>query len=339
MGKILKNIDQSNIRKAILDFPKQFRVGIKSAESIKSKRFPKNLFILGMGGSALPGEILKIYFEKNKISTPLFLIQDYMDLFLAKEKDLIVAISYSGNTEETISAFLEAKKRKLSLTTITSGGKLAEISQKEKINFVRIPAGLPPRFALGYLFSALYQILINSGVIRRSSEEILKLEKELKPEKLEKRGKILAKALKNKIPIVYASRINFPLAKIWKIKFNENAKIPAFCNFFPELNHNEMVGFTKILNYKVNLGTFSIVMIRDAEDHPRNKKRMNLTEKILKEKGVEIKNIWLEGKSLFEKIFSNLLLADWVSFYLALIYKIDPAPVQMVEEFKKLMEK
>lgn len=336
MEEKLKNIDRSNIKKIILDFPKQFRIGLRAAEKIKTKKNPRYLFILGMGGSALPGEILKIYFEKKKVKVPLFLIQDYKDIFLAEKKDLAVAISYSGNTEETISLFFEAKKKNVETVSITSGGKLAQISHKNKL--IIVPSGIPPRFALGYLFSALFYILIKARVVA-NLEEILSLEKKLDATTLEKRGKNLAKNLKNKIPLIYSSRINFPLAKIWKIKFNENSKIPAFCNFFPELNHNEMVGFTNVSSFKIKKSDFSVIVIKDSKDQPHNKKRMELTEKILKKKGIQFQCVWLEGNNIVEKIFNNLLLADWVSFYLALKYKVDPAPVKMVEEFKKLMEK
>ena len=336
MEEKLKNIDRSNIKRVILDFPKQFRIGLRAAEKIKTKKNPRYLFILGMGGSVLPGEILKIYFEKKKVKVPLFLIRDYKDVFLAEKKDLAVAISYSGNTEETISLFFEAKKKNVEIVSITSGGKLAQISHKNKL--IVVPSGVPPRFALGYLFSALFYVLTRAKAVA-NVEEILSLEQKLDAAALEKRGKNLAKVLKNKIPLIYSSRINFPLATIWKIKFNENSKIPAFCNFFPELNHNEMVGFTKVSNFKIKKSDFSVIVIKDNEDDPRNKKRMELTEKILKKEGVFFQNVWLEGGNIFEKIFNNLLLADWVTYYLALNYKVDPAPVKMVEEFKKSMEK
>lgn len=326
-------IEKIDIKKIIVDFPKQFQIGWKLAENIKLKKKFKKIFIAGMGGSALPGEILKIYFEEKKIKVTLEIIRDY-DLPLTSEKDdLIFCISYSGNTEETISVFQKALKKNLKLVSITSGGKLFEISKRKKILLVKIPKGLPPRFALGYLFSALFRVLINSKVISEEKPEILELEKKLKIRKLEKEGKILAEKIKNKIPLIYSSRKNFPLAKIWKIKFNENSKIPAFCNFFPELNHNEMVGFTK------RIKNFAILIIRDRKDSKRNQKRMRLFEKILKERGYFVKNIDLKEKGFFEKIFSNILLAIWTSYYLASIYKVDPVPVKIVEEFKKLMKK
>ena len=326
------------MRQIILDFPKQFKIGLQQAKKIKIKGDFEKIFICGMGGSALAGEILKMYFEYAKIKTPLFLHRDYLLPFQAGRKDLIFAISYSGNTEETISSFKEALKRKLNVVAITSGGKIAELCQKNRIPLVLIPGGIPPRMALGYLVGALFQILINCQIIPDISENILKLEKKLEPKKLENKGKRLAQRLKSKIPLIYASFFNFPLAKIWKIKFNENSKIPAFANFFPELNHNEMVGFSEIKNLKLKIQNFHLLIIRDQTDHPRILKRMDLTAEILKKRGVKVENIYLKRGNFFKKIFSNLLLADWTSYYLALNYEIDPMPVKIVEEFKKLME-
>jgi len=325
-------VNQSIFRKVILDFPKQFPIGMTAAKNIFLKK-PEKVFICGMGGSALPGEILKMYFENAKIKIPLFSHRNYSLPFQVKKEDLICTISYSGNTEETISSFEEALKRKLKLAAISFDGKLAQLCKKNKIPIAIIPGGIPPRTALGYLTGALFQILINCQALPNISREILKLEKELQPLKLELKGKKIAQRLKNKIPLIYASAFNFPLAKIWKIKFNENAKIPAFANFFPELNHNEMVGFEKGKN------NFYILILRDQTDHPKILKRMDLTSEILKKRGVKVENIYLEGKGFFNKIFSNLLLADWVAYYLAINYGIDPTPVKIVEEFKKKMKK
>ncbi len=154
----------------------------------------------------------------------------------------------------------------------------------------------------------------------------------------EKKGQELAKKLKSKIPVIYASNIFKSLAQVWKIKFNENSKIPALCNYFPELNHNEMVGFTDLSIFQSPISNFHLLILRDEKDHPRNLKRMDLTSKILENKGIGTTFIDLEKGGTFYKIFSNLLLGDWASYYLALGYETDPTPVKMVEEFKKQME-
>lgn len=326
------------MRQIILDFPKQFKVGVKAAENIKIKGNFEKILVCGMGGSSLPAEILKMYLEYAKINIPLLIHRDYSLPFQASKKDLVFAISYSGNTEETLSAFQEALKRKLKLVAITSGGKLAKIAQENKVPLVLIPGGIPPRMALGYLVGSLFEVLINLQILPKITQELLDLETKLSPQRLEKNGKNLAKKLKNKIPLIYASTINFPLAKIWKIKFNENSKVPAFANCFPELNHNEMVGFSQLEKVGRKIQNFYLLILKDKNDHPRVLKRMELTSKILKKRGLKVESIYLQKENFFQKIFSNILLADWTSYYLALNYRVDPIPVKIVEEFKKLME-
>tara|TARA_Y100000310_G_scaffold9735_2_gene10491 strand:- start:21721 stop:22704 length:984 start_codon:yes stop_codon:yes gene_type:complete len=325
-------IDKSNMRQTILEFPKQFRVGLQAAKNVKVEGKFDALLISGMGGSALPGEILGIWLRSYKIGLPLYINRDYGLPDTADERSLLVFISYSGNTEEILTAFKEAQKKNLKIVAITSGGKLAKLCQKSKIPFARIPKGFQPRMALGMQFAALVKILVNCGIIKNNLENILGLENKLLPKELELKGKNLAKKLKGKIPVIYASDRLKSLAQIWKIKFNENSKTIALTNYFPELNHNEITGF---LNSQ---GKFQIIILEDPSDHPRILKRMKLTSKILKSKGVIVQTIQIKGKDILDKTFSNLLLADWASYYLALEKRLDPTPVKLQEEFKKRLK-
>lgn len=326
-------IDKSNMRRMILDFPSQFRIGLEAAKEVKVPGSFDAILICGMGGSALAGDILKMWLNAYKIGVPLCVHRSYDLPHQAEEKNLIVVVSYSGNTEEALYSYWRAIKEKLSTIAITTGGKLGELCKKEKIPWVKIPlTNIPPRLAIGCQFGALMQILVNCKIIRNSLKNILVLEKNLKPDILEIQGKKIAKKLKGKFPIIYASDRLKSLARIWKIKFNENSKIPAFYNYFPELNHNEMVGYTKIKN------NFHVIILRDPADFSRIRKRMALTAKIIKRKGVPVSFIDVTGKDILYKIFSNVLLAEWVSYYLALHQGVDPLPVEMIEEFKKKME-
>jgi glucose/mannose-6-phosphate isomerase len=319
------------MQKIILDFPKQFKTGLKAAERVEIKgRFDKVL-ICGMGGSALPGDLLKMWIEAYGISLPLCVWRNYSLPRSANKRSLVLCLSYSGNTEEVLSSFKEARENNFPLVAITSGGKLAELCGKYGVPLAVIPGGLQPRMTLGYQFSALMKVLVNCGLIKDGLENISALEKKLKPRSLKKRGEILAKKIKGKIPIIYASHSGKELARMWKIKFNENSKTPSFSNYFPELNHNEMVGFSGEKKNK----NFHVFILRDSADHPRILKRMKLTAEILKERGIGVDIIEIRGKDVLFKIFSNLLLSDWVSYYLALERKIDPVPVKIVEEFKK----
>lgn len=321
------------MKKIILDFPKQFKIGLEIAKNIRIKDKFDKVLICGMGGSALPGDILEMWLEDKKINIGLNIHRNYGLPYQIDKKYLIICISYSGNTEETISSFMEARKKKIKTIAITSGGKLLELCQRYEVPFAKIPQGYQPRMALGFQFSALIKILVNSGIIKNNLENVLALEKNLKPLKLESQAKIIAKRLINKIPIVYTSDKFRKLARIWKIKFNESAKLPAFYNYFPELNHNEMTGF-------VNLQTkFYVIFLRDSAENTKILKRMKLTAEILKQKMIDSNFIDLSGKEILYKIFSNILLSDWVSYYLALKYKVDPLSVNLQEEFKKKLKR
>lgn len=333
--QISNGVDKSNMRKTILDFPGQFRTGLEAAKDVKTEGKFDAVSICGMGGSALPADILSVWLEAYKIALPLYIHRNYGLPHQADEKhlNLIICISYSGNTEETLTAFEAARRRNFKIAVITSGGKLAKLCKKHNVPLALIPSGFQPRMALGYQFSALMKILANCGLVKNGLEDISALEKNLKPKTLENQGKKLAKKLKGGIPLIYSSDRFKSLARIWKIKFNESSKIPAFYNYFPELNHNELVGFT---GGQTSLGGLtSIIMLRDATDHPGIKKRMKLMAEMLKSRKIPVESVDICGKDVLYKVFSSILLSDWTSYYLALEYGTDPTPVKLNDEFKK----
>lgn len=331
------------MRQTILNFPKQFKVGIRAAKDAEfvKKIAADNIIICGMGGSALPGDILKTANLSLKLTKlPIFVHRNYGLPNEANKNSLIVCISYSGNTEETISAFNEAKTKGLKIIVISSGGKLINLAKRRKIPFALVPEGIQPRCALGYQFSALAKLLSRMGLIKNIDRELLSLEKNLQPKKFKEKGKKLAEKLKNSIPIIYGSGNFALLAKIWKIKFNENSKILSFFNFFPELNHNEMVGIAE--NKIKNLNKFlKVIILRDKSGDKKNLKRIKITSEILEKKGINVIFVDIpilnpqRREKFFDKLFSNILLSDWVSYYLALLQKINPEPVKTVEDFKE----
>lgn len=330
-------LDKENLRQVIIDSPAQIAAGLRFAKNIKIKGNFKSLEISGMGGSSLPANILRIYLNdlylKNpKKNKPLGVFQNrfYALPHEAYNKCLNFFASYSGNTEETIASLKEAIKAKLPSVGFATGGKLAELCKKNNIPCVILPAGIQPRYATGFFFGAMFQVLANSSLVENKTEELKKLLKKLEKTALalETKGKEIAKKLIGKTPIIYSSTHFKSLAMIWKIKINENAKTPAFYNFFPELNHNEMAGYT------LPQGKFHVITLMDKKDHPQNIKRMKITAKILKKKGIETTLIEMPDSNIFNTIFSTLLLGDWVSYYLALAYKQDPTPVEMVENLK-----
>ncbi|MDP6265787.1 MAG: bifunctional phosphoglucose/phosphomannose isomerase [Candidatus Woesearchaeota archaeon] len=316
-------LDSQNMLQVIKDFPKQCREALGLPKGISASGKINNIVIAGMGGSAMGGDLLKIYLSNTNI--PVYVNRDYKVPNFVDENSLVFAVSYSGNTEETLSALNAAKEKKAQIIGITSGGKLAEECEK----VVNIPSGLQPRAALGYLFFPMLGILHNTNIIRVKNDELNEMMDILKQtDKFNEQGEELSKKLKEKIPIIYASEALGAIAFRWKTQINENAKMPAFYNVFSEMNHNEIAGY-KSMDHK-----FSVVMILDKNDNDRVKKRMNICKEIMEEY-VEVEEVETQGESLLARMFSAIYLGDYVSYYMALWNRVDPSPVDIIEGMKK----
>jgi glucose/mannose-6-phosphate isomerase len=245
--------------------------------------------------------------------------------------------SYSGNTEETIASFEEALENNLPCVALSSGGKIEEMAKEHHVPHILLPIpyeNFQPRIGTGYFFGAMFQVLVNQGLVADVTKTLIKESLALKQcmGTLEEQGKLLAKKIAGKTPVIYSTARYKSVAMVWKIKFNENAKTPAFWNFFPELNHNEMVGWT------LPQGKFIILMLRDLDTHQRVKKRFEITAQLLRENKVDVEILDIHGKSVYTKVFTSILLGDFVSYHLALAYGQDPTPVDMVEKLKKLLK-
>lgn len=337
-------IDKSNFKQFILDTPNQFEVGLRLAKQIKLVGDFDSVTVSGMGGSALPANLLRTYcnglFKKDTLYKPF---QIYINRYYslppeAYNNSLNIISSYSGNTEETISALEEAHSANLKFIGISSGGKLEELCKKYEVPHIKLPIPYPnyqPRMGTGYFFGAMYQLLVNQGLTPDICNDLLNLAGKLKNDmnSFEQKGIELTKKIKGKTPIIYSSPKYKPVAMVWKIKINENSKTPAFWNFFPEANHNEMVGYTNPQS------KFFVVMLKDMDDDQRNLKRYLATVNLLKEKGIDSEIIEMQGNEDFYKIFSSITIADWTSYYLALEYNQDPTPVDMVEQLKEILKK
>ncbi|MCL5114150.1 MAG: bifunctional phosphoglucose/phosphomannose isomerase [Patescibacteria group bacterium] len=339
----IKKIDKSNLRQVIIDFPDQFKEGLEIAKHVKLEGRFDNVTISGMGGSALPANLLRIYcnsllkkysnFKHFEIT-----INRYYSLppesYSSNHVNFIA--SYSGNTEETISSLEELHGKNIPFIGLSSGGKIQELCKKYKMPFVKLPVpnvSFQPRMGTGFFFGAIIQVFINQKLIPDVSEELIKDAEKLKLDmkNKENQGKKIASMIKGKTPVIYASPKYKSVAMVWKIKINENSKTPAFWNFLPESNHNEMVGFTN------PQGKFIIIMLKDSDDNPRNLKRYEATSRIMSDNGIENYIIEMNGESVFEKIFESISLADWTSYYLAMQYNQDPTPVDLVEKLKKIL--
>ncbi len=331
----IKELDPSNLRQVIIESPYQLTKGWELAGEIRVSGNFNRLVISGMGGSALPGELLGMFLEQKKeVLLEIIINRNYSLPKKPLEKSLHFFASYSGKTEETLSSLKEALEKKQPVVIFTTGGDLEKIAREKKLPWVLLPSGIEPRCAIGYFFSAMLKVLVNSGLIKEGIEDFSQVTEKIQSqmELLEKEGKEIAKKLKGQVPVIYASEFFRPLALIWKIALNENAKTPAFYNIYPELNHNEMVGFTLLQN------KFHILCLPHPEDHPQILKRMKITAELLKEKGIETTFWEMPTGNLLETIFETVFLGEWISYYLALEYNQDPAPVALVEKLKILLK-
>jgi len=316
-------LDSQNMLQVIKDFPKQCREAFSLPKGISVSGEISNIVVLGMGGSAVGGDLLKIYLGNTNI--PVFVNRDYKAPKFVNENSLVFAVSYSGNTEETLSAYQDAYGKNAKIIGITSGGKLADECEK----VIKIPSGLQPRAALGYLFFPMIGVLHNTNIIRVKNDELNDMINTLKnTDKFNSEGEALAKKLKGKIPIIYASEALGAVAFRWKTQINENAKMAAFYNVFSEMNHNEIAG------YKGMDRKFVAVLIRDKYDNERIKRRMDICKGIM-EMTANVEEVQTKGDSLLARMFSAIYLGDFVSYYLALWNRVDPGPVEIIEQMKK----
>lgn len=320
------------MEEAIKKFPEQFSWAPKIINEQLLHKYSK-FIVAGMGGSSLAGDLLKVW-------SPILDIIIHRDYGLPElpEKDwdntLVIISSYSGNTEEALDALDRAIEIGATVAVVSAGGKLLERAKETKLPYVQLPeTGVQPRMATGYSIKALLALLGAEEALAEISELAGKLDSG----RLDSVGAKLAKKINGKIPVIYSSRENFPIAYNWKIKFNETAKTPAFANAFPELNHNEMTGVDGGDVAKKLTDNLCFIVLRDSDEDPRHLKRMDITAKLYQDRGLQVEIVELAADSVWEKIFAGTLLADWTAYHLAGIYGSEPEKVPMVEEFKKML--
>lgn len=316
-------IDRYNMLKVLEDFPKQCREALDLPKGLAVSKEINNIVISGMGGSAIGGDLLKSYMADSKI--PVFVSRDYALPGFVDSRSLVFVVSYSGNTEETLSSYYDAVNKKANIIALTSGGELANLCKRT----IKLPSGMQPRAAIGYLFFPILGVLFNSGIVDISNKELNEMLMALtNVHEFKNKADTLSKSIRGKIPIIYSSELLKPVAYRWKCQINENSKQSAFYNTFSEMNHNELAGY-KFMDRK-----YAAIMIRDKKDNERIKKRMDICRDIM-EKTVEVEEVNTQGEYLLTRLFSGIYLGDWLSYFIALHNRIDPTPVEIIEGLKK----
>ncbi|MFA4884372.1 MAG: bifunctional phosphoglucose/phosphomannose isomerase [Desulfotomaculaceae bacterium] len=303
-----------------------------------------NIMVTGLGGSAIGGDLLRVY-TAGKISVPVTVNRDYTVPEFVGPDTLVFAISYSGNTEETLSAYEDARARGASIIVISTGGKLGEMALRDGVPLVKVPSGYAPRAATGFLFIPTLKILQRLGLLPGLNDEIMamtgfvrELQKKLSAQApmADNPAKQIACKLHQKIPVIWGcTGTTEVVAQRWKGQINENAKAPAYWNVFPELNHNEIVG----LQFPVELlKKIHVIILRDEQDHPRVQKRIEITKGVIKDVVDGYTEVWASGDNALSRLFSLIYTGDYASVYLAALYGIDPGPVRVIDFLKRELQ-
>ncbi|MGQ9533194.1 MAG: bifunctional phosphoglucose/phosphomannose isomerase [Desulfotomaculales bacterium] len=302
-----------------------------------------DVMVTGLGGSAIGGDLLRTY-AAAVASVPVVVNRDYVLPRHVGSHTLVFAVSYSGNTEETLSAYREAREKGAPVVAITTGGRLGALAEEDGVPLIVVPAGLAPRAATGYLFLPMLAVMSGLGLIAPVEEEVAEmvavlteLRSRLEPgvPAAENPAKTLAWELLGNVPVVWgASGTTEVVAQRWKGQFNENAKIAAYWNAFPELNHNEIVGFE---HPRQVLDHLYLVILRDPDDHPRVKKRMAITADLVRHRVSGLKEIEAAGRGRLARMYSLIYIGDYTSVYLAFLYGVDPGPVRVIDYLKQAM--
>ncbi|MFA6320386.1 MAG: bifunctional phosphoglucose/phosphomannose isomerase [Candidatus Omnitrophota bacterium] len=348
--KLVEKYDKSDMLGTIELFPRQCleakSIGL-SFNLPEAYRIPyRNIICTGLGGSAIGADILRSYLW-NKIKIPLFVNRNYVLPAFADQDTLVVVCSYSGNTEETINAYRDAKKKGAKAVIATTGGILRKLAEKDGVPVIPIPKGLQPRCAIGYMAITVLILLSKIGILSSSLREIDETVEVLDNIRRKKAGfavrenkniaKKIARALYGKYPVIYASQDYMDCA-VTRLRgeLSENAKILSAGNSFPEMNHNEIEGWD---GGKKIFRDFTAVILRDTFDHPQISRRMDITEKIISREGVRVIEVYSEGRSRLARIFSLVYIGDFISLYLAILNRTDPTPVERISEIKKNLKK
>ena len=342
--KLISDIDKYGMLDNITQFPEQIT---EAVEIIKNARLPDfikidNVIVTGMGASAISGDIVTSLF-RDKVDVPIFVNRDYDLPKWARKDTLTIFLSYSGNTEETLSAFKLAYQKKCRIICVSSGGKLQELSEKREIIHIKIPSGFQPRAATAYLLFPLILILKRNGLLKNcivesDIMEAIALIKDFmgnnKKSVIEENNlsKQIARKICSTIPQIYGWGIFSPIATRWRDQLNENSKIIAREDVVSECNHNDIVGWSGDSEVSKN---FSCILFRDGDEETiRMSTRLDFMKTLFEDVAASVIEIHPKGKSRLAKMMYAMCLGDFVSCYLAVLRKVDPTPVDIIMELK-----
>lgn len=322
----------------ISDFSNHLIEAMKIGENktLKNKNLNiNNVLIAGLGGSGIGGSIIADVFAPQ-INIPILISKDYSIPNFVNKNTLVIASSYSGNTEETIYAVKKALKMNAEVAIITSGGMLKEIAEKNNLNKIYIPGGHPPRAMFGYSFTQLFYLLNHYNVIdlsfvaefKKSISLLVKNEKNIKDDAL-----VLAKNLYKKTPVIYVAHGFEGVATRFRQQLNENSKMLCWHHVIPEMNHNELLG------WRVNVDNLAVVFFRNELDNKRNKIRIEINKEVVKKHTKDVYEVISRGDSVIQNTLYHIHFGDWVSWYLSELNDVDAIEIDVINYLKKELAK
>lgn len=343
----IRQIDPAGMYDLIKNFPLQVAEAItigKTARVGLNVRGIEQIVLCGLGGSAIGGDLLRSYLA-DELTIPFIVHRGYTLPKYVGRKTLVIISSYSGNTEETNACHKEAMRRKARIVCISSGGLVEAMARKAKQPHIKVPGGPSPRAALGYSFFPLLIMLSRLKLIKAKNRDIQetltllkrKSEEYSDPTSATNYALQLARQLQGRIGIIYSASERFDAVNTrWRGQIAENAKSLAFGHVLPEMNHNELVGWNVL---REQMAELQVLFLRDRNDHKRVQIRMEITKRIINEHTARITEVWSEGTTLLARMFSLVYLGDWVSFHLAILNKVDPMPVHVIDYLKSELSK
>lgn len=340
-----ESIDTEGVLGSVEKLGQQCREGWSigsAAESLPATEGIDSVIVLGMGGSGVSGDVVQAVAEPRLLQ-PFRVIKGYGPLpDWVGRNTLALAVSYSGSTEETVAALEDAHGKGARIVTISSGGPLAEKAREYGLTHVAIPSGLQPRASLGYLALPLLAVLDKMGLVSEMSADVeetvavledLAVRCDRSVPAATNPAKALANDLRGKIGVIYGgSAVSQTAAMRFKCDINEYGKVPAFWNAFPELDHNEIVGWTGLT--EITKETFHLVHLRDADESPRVALRFEITHDLVGQNLAGMTEVRSEGVSPLARLFSLVFITQLASIYVGLAQEVDPGPVAVIQELK-----
>jgi glucose/mannose-6-phosphate isomerase len=328
----IRAVDASGQLDDVLALPEHLRDALWRVESANLEPVEaRGLIVCGMGGSAIGGVLARAAMG-DSLNLPMLVYRDYELPPWTPPDRAVLCSSYSGNTEETLAAFDAAEIVGAQRYAATTGGRLAEAAREAGVPVIGVPSGLQPRHAVGYGFTVACEVAALVGVTPGMRTEIDTAAAHVESDRdaiVSQAGEI-AERIAGTVPLVYGCDLTVPAAYRWKTQINENAKQHAFEHQLPELDHNEIVGWSPNGEGR----RFSAIFLDDSDQHPRQRERADLTAKLIEPASAAVVRVETVGETRVQRLLRSVLLGDLVSLHLAAYNKVDPGPVDVIEQLK-----